>query len=469
MAKTKKAARLTREHRRRQLELNRRVMSQVAESFDDLIDIDNLGLTVQEYIDTVAGLVSDGYIQSQQFALDYTSRFKQAETGRGSLPEISRPLLSFDEIRKAIRGSTLSGMLSARRGGATTLEVLDRGRVNAMGTSGSLVQSGGRNAIVDVTNRDDDAIGWQRITSGNPCAFCAMIASRGPVYKGEQSANFRAHWPGPNGGGLCECIAEPVYSEEDISAQNRVLRQLWNESTAGLSGNNALNAFRAAMRDQDSFTRVRSSGRGPFPTGMNDATEVPRFEEFEYAERNFGQIPEASFEAVDEYLTGDAFFWNVALRNEQGGLPQGREEMTRSLDAAMSPVAESVIVRRVGTWNEMEMPGGQRNSEAPGDVNSLVGTVQTQYGYTSTSVGQDFARGFNADVEFVIKVPEGYPAAWIAERSSIPEQRELLLQRGSRFLVHDTSLRNDRTVIQMEVVPEGVNLTRFQPERRRVE
>lgn len=50
---------------------------------------------------------------------------------------------------------------------------------------------------------------WRRVAQANACAFCAMLASRGPVYT-ETTATIRAHdglryHPG------CNCTAEPWY------------------------------------------------------------------------------------------------------------------------------------------------------------------------------------------------------------------------------------------------------------------
>jgi len=64
---------------------------------------------------------------------------------------------------------------------------------------------GGRLTVAATTGRDRKAIGWRRVTDGNPCAFCAMLASRGPVYRDAAAADglkYHAH---------CGCGAEPVY------------------------------------------------------------------------------------------------------------------------------------------------------------------------------------------------------------------------------------------------------------------
>lgn len=58
--------------------------------------------------------------------------------------------------------------------------------------------------------RDPLSVGWIRVAEPGACPFCLMLASRGSygiLYRSEQTANFRAHSPGKNGGGLCRCHA----------------------------------------------------------------------------------------------------------------------------------------------------------------------------------------------------------------------------------------------------------------------
>lgn len=58
--------------------------------------------------------------------------------------------------------------------------------------------------------RDPLSSGWTRVAEPGACAFCLMLASRGSygiLYRSEKTANFRAHTPGKNGGGLCRCHA----------------------------------------------------------------------------------------------------------------------------------------------------------------------------------------------------------------------------------------------------------------------
>jgi hypothetical protein len=69
------------------------------------------------------------------------------------------------------------------------------------------VLNGGRETILGSVQGDAKALGWARITDGNPCAFCMTLASRGAVYKTEETASFEAH-------DHCGCAAMAVWTRD---------------------------------------------------------------------------------------------------------------------------------------------------------------------------------------------------------------------------------------------------------------
>ena len=74
------------------------------------------------------------------------------------------------------------------------------------------VLSGGRQLIDLTTEADNRAIGWRRVSDGSPCTFCAMLCSRGPVYRSAAVAAPIAG-TGLEYHGHCGCTAEIVYGE----------------------------------------------------------------------------------------------------------------------------------------------------------------------------------------------------------------------------------------------------------------
>lgn len=117
------------------------------------------------------------------------------------------------------------------------------------GAASRHVLTGGRRSLLTLLNDDPVALGWIRVTDGDPCSFCAVLASRGPVYRSEQTASFLAH-------DHCACTAEPVYSKNTLwPGRAKEFRGLWRTSTEGFSGKDALNAFRRQYEAQQREAR----------------------------------------------------------------------------------------------------------------------------------------------------------------------------------------------------------------------
>ncbi|MFI9076055.1 hypothetical protein ACIGW8_06055 [Streptomyces sioyaensis] len=124
----------------------------------------------------------------------------------------------------------------------------------------------GRDLIDRASRQDRRAIGWARVTDGNPCAFCAMLASRGAIYgsqttaasggrrkpQGSADGRARANRRPPvsredltryhNG---CHCQTVPVFSRNDFMTPDaRRFDREWQEVTRGKAGAEARAAWR---------------------------------------------------------------------------------------------------------------------------------------------------------------------------------------------------------------------------------
>jgi hypothetical protein len=131
------------------------------------------------------------------------------------------------------------------------------------------VENGGRRTIRNAVDRDRVAVGWARVATGREtCGFCLMLVSRGPVYQDAESAGLNAddttaldildendtaafnelmtrfH---PN----CDCKVVPVFDRNNWQGRDDFLeaQETWKRVTKGLSGRDALNAFRRAIED----------------------------------------------------------------------------------------------------------------------------------------------------------------------------------------------------------------------------
>lgn len=161
-------------------------------------------------------------------------------------------------------------------------EQVDEGRAKAHEDAGRRqaaaaarnVMNGARGSLFLAGDRDRRALGFVRVSrTGTPCGFCAMLISRGPVYKGTEDERMGSLYrsnegTGPKADGTivtygdldlyhdnCQCYAIPVFSisqfaRGDIFALNREYADLWPLVTKGLGGDAALSAWRRFIRQQ---------------------------------------------------------------------------------------------------------------------------------------------------------------------------------------------------------------------------
>ncbi|MDG4801712.1 ADP-ribosyltransferase [Micromonospora sp. WMMD980] len=168
--------------------------------------------------------------------------------------------------------------------------------------------------------------------------------------------------------------------------------------------------------------------------------------------------------AITKYSGNDFGPWNEALRAHADGhtLPPGSwGKWTAQADEAFTPVPEDLFVHRGSTFMEFELPGGGRtHSMPPPDPRELIGTVQVQHGYMSTSVGHRSAFS-SKPVQLVIRVPKGHKAAWVMPISQFETEYEALLQRSTFTFVHDVYQSDGKWVVELEVLPDGVDPESF--------
>lgn len=128
--------------------------------------------------------------------------------------------------------------------GKTPQQALDAAAVRMVGSTQYLALEGGRSVMKQSTDADERATGWSRVTDNDPCHWCAMLASRGPVYKSAKTAGD------PRQGGNryhdhCACQAWPAFTlDEPFIGVAEKLYDDWLRVTRGRGGRHAVNAFR---------------------------------------------------------------------------------------------------------------------------------------------------------------------------------------------------------------------------------
>jgi len=140
--------------------------------------------------------------------------------------------------------------------GVSLDDAVSRAEAATAGSVYRMVADAGRDTIRETVREDPEAVGWARVPDANPCYFCAMLASRGPVYLSAETATTTVSGDPYHDG--CGCVAVPVFSRDDPwPGPGRYFHDLWRRSTAGKSGKDAIKAFRHALKEE------RKAGRGP--------------------------------------------------------------------------------------------------------------------------------------------------------------------------------------------------------------
>lgn len=215
---------LTEAYRVAQSQLGARTVALVAELWA-LLDLDDLETSIPRWLAAIERIVAGEREQSRVAA----RRFLLAH--RELLAPSRPPMADVDAdplVPAALRTSMLvTGPYRFRRklgAGASLAEAVSAGKAGSAGEAMRHVLAGGRSLIDNAVNADDSVLGVQRRTSGAPCHFCAMLASRGPVYKSEETARFKPH-------AGCSCQPEPVYEDRaPLTAQALVERAKWDEA-----------------------------------------------------------------------------------------------------------------------------------------------------------------------------------------------------------------------------------------------
>lgn len=178
--------------------------------------------------------------ESAAMAAEYYRAFRYVEGISGSPAVRVAPLPPAKEIATSLRYVGVVNaykLIEARRPdvGRTTF-------VNVAGDTSRHTLNRGRDTLLESVDADDQALGWARVTDGHACAWCRMLASRGPVYRSKEKTGARK-WHLK-----CGCTAEPVYRhDQPWPGRAEEFKQQWDETTKGLSGADARKAFRQAV------------------------------------------------------------------------------------------------------------------------------------------------------------------------------------------------------------------------------
>lgn len=246
MARTAEGRRLTEAHYREQL----RVRARALRDYQRLWPLwEGDARSFNRLVAASIVLVRAHRQQSNAVSAAYFEAFRRAERVGGSATPILDDGLTDVNERRLIAGLWETGRNTVARSlaaGKPPQAAMATAFTTTSGTVGRFVLEGGRGTLLRSIGADSQARGWARVTAAEPCAFCAMLASRGPVYLTEDTADFQAH-------DHCTCTAEPGYEGSAWPGRAREFKAIYDEAVRDAlnaddlrrgTSNDLLNAFR---------------------------------------------------------------------------------------------------------------------------------------------------------------------------------------------------------------------------------
>lgn len=209
MASTRAGAVLTDRHRRRQVRQAIAADSDIRRAWRllDPSDIDGTRVAWQRQMLTI---VRRYHGLSEAEAIRYLSAYRLAEIGTtgGAL------------VVPAMNATVTAGVLDAS-GPAALKRKIGAGvpprtayrdvRQTILAETHKLIMAGGRALMRMSGQADRRAVGYRRVSDGDPCTFCAMLVSRGPAYTSAAKALARGN--GDPYHPHCGCTVEIIYSD----------------------------------------------------------------------------------------------------------------------------------------------------------------------------------------------------------------------------------------------------------------
>lgn len=115
-----------------------------------------------------------------------------------------------------------------------------------------LVLNAGREAIVAAVSQDREAKAWARIPEPDACYFCAMLSTRGAIYKSEETAGREANSQFIGEGDFkfhdhCRCHAIPVFTHYRLTPEIARWTAQWDRLRRENGGSLTLDRWREAF------------------------------------------------------------------------------------------------------------------------------------------------------------------------------------------------------------------------------
>lgn len=214
MARTSEGKRLTEVQRVAQVRQATKTLVKARIAYNRFLATTNLDGAFPTWAVLMDQIVTQGFVDSAALATPYVEKFAAAEGAK--IPDL--PQVAIDHA-KLIEDLQVNGPISIKQKIAKGFEAEAAKAASAerlLGVVQEYVLGGGRSLIIGASHYYGSSGRWRRVTDGQPCTFCGMLAGRGPVYA-EETVNFRPHTK-------CGCGAELVFGEWEPTEKERLWR-----------------------------------------------------------------------------------------------------------------------------------------------------------------------------------------------------------------------------------------------------
>jgi hypothetical protein len=200
--------------------------------------------SLEAFSAAVTLLAQQRSLDSAALAARYFQMFREVDLNltAGKAIALAEPP-SVAQVTNAIRSTAVASFWRGLGNGLGPDEAKILARDALSGSMGRLAMQGGRETLLGGIYEDRSYRGrFMRVSDGNPCGFCAMLVSRGPVYLSEDKAGagrkFHDH---------CGCSIQP-YSGGEWPAENRQMNDAWNAMKS--QGGSDVNDFRRFLESK---------------------------------------------------------------------------------------------------------------------------------------------------------------------------------------------------------------------------
>lgn len=191
------------------------------------------------------------------------SRERAASGVRSTFTVPHAPAPNAEQVAKSLSWSTRN--IQTAPAPAEVEQAVEQAQSDMEGAATRLVLNAGRETTVLAVQEDRRARAWAREARPDCCAFCAMLSSRGAVYKNEHTAGRVANKRFAGEGEFkfhdnCHCQAVPVFGEYEPTAHARQWAADWEQLKEANDGVLSLNEWRRHIEGRPNQDDPRIGG-----------------------------------------------------------------------------------------------------------------------------------------------------------------------------------------------------------------